>query len=291
VLGADEFLLLKGADYCHRLYARPELRPMADVDILVPDSQFEGMIERLAAAGYPRKYAEFGAGFAPGFHEISIEIGSVHVEPHRSFGQPVRAAIDYDGIRQRCERFDSGGIGGYRLSAADAIVCHAFNLAMDEFSSPLINYVDFFLLLERHQDELPVCVARAKAWDIERPLFSALHLTSNLFPAAATTNVKDAIGALLDARFREFLAKRVLPDPATEASGHVTGRHVQLRRKFLLMDRSWRRLALIAYNAYETAVGSAFEWWIRRSGPFIPPRPKPDAQPSDVAPAQRDAGR
>jgi Uncharacterised nucleotidyltransferase len=278
VLGTDAFLLLKGADYCHRLYTRPELRPMVDVDILIPAAEFPRMVERLAAAGYPRKYSDFGAGFAPGHHEISIEVGSVHVEPHRSFAQRVRAGIDYDGMWQRREWFDADGIAGYRLSPADAILGHAFNLAVDEFSSQLIRYVDLFLLLQRHEDELRECVARAKAWDIERALFGALHLISNLFPGVATARVKEAIDSLLDAPMRRFLVDRVLPDPRSEPSGHVTGRHVQLWRKYSLMDRHWRRLALGVYSAYETAVGSAIEWRIRRSGRFIPPRPTTSSQ-------------
>lgn len=278
VLGTEAFLLLKGSDYCHRLYDRPELRPMADVDILIPAARFQQMIERLTAAGYPRKYSDFGAGFAPGHHEISIEVGSVHVEPHRSFAQRVRAGIDYDGMWQRRERFEADSFSSYRLSPADAILGHAFNLAIDEFSSQLIRYVDFFLLLQRYQGELPECVTRAKAWGIERALFGSLYLISKFFPAAATESVQEAIDSLLDAQTRRFLVDRVLPDPTKEPSGHVTGRHVQLWRKYCLMDRHWRRLALCAYTAYETAVGSAIEWKARRSGRFIPPRPTPSSR-------------
>jgi hypothetical protein len=291
VLGADGFLLLKGSDYRHRLYARPELRPMVDVDILVPDAGFSKMMERLTAAGYPRKYNDFGAGFAPGYHEVSIEVGSVLVEPHRSFGQPVRAAIDYNGMWRRREWFESDGIGGYRLAPADAILAHAFNLAMDEFSSPIIRYVDFFLLLQRHEGELRECVSRAKTWEIERALFGALHLTSKLFPAAATAMVGEAIDSLLDASTRRFLLDRVLPDPATEPSGHVMGRYMQLWRKSSLIDRNWRKLALCAVSAYETAVGTALEWRIRRSGRFIPPRPRKSARARGAASARSDAGR
>jgi hypothetical protein len=273
VLGVDGFLLLKGSDYRHRLYARPELRPMADVDILIPAAQFPDMIARLTAAGYPRKYSDFGPGFAPGHHEISVEVGSVHVEPHRSFAQRVRASIDYDGMWQRREWFEADGIGAFRLSPVDAILAHAFTCAVEEFSSQLIRYVDFFLLLQQHEGELPECVARAKSWGMERALFGSLYLVSSLFPAAATAMVKDTIGSLLDASTRRFLVNHVLPDPAVEPSGHVTGRFVQLWRKYSLMDRHWRRLGLGAYSAYETAVGSVIEWRVRRSGRFIPPRP------------------
>jgi len=272
VLGTDAFLLLKGSDYCHRLYPRPELRPMVDVDILIPAAKFQAAIELLAAAGYPRKYNDFGAGFAPGHHEYSIEIGNVLVEPHRSFGQRVRARIDYAGMWRRREWFDGESIGAYRLSPADAILSHAFTLALDEFSSQLIRYVDLFFLLQLYESELPECVARAKAWGIERALFGALHLVCSLFPVLMTATVKEATGALLDASTRHFLIDRVLPDPKVELSGHVTGRYVQLWRKFSLMDRHWRRLALCFHSAYETTVGSAIEWRIRRSGRFIPPR-------------------
>src|SRR5216683_563798 len=36
ILSGEEIVLLKGADYGHRLYERASLRPMADIDIFVP---------------------------------------------------------------------------------------------------------------------------------------------------------------------------------------------------------------------------------------------------------------
>jgi hypothetical protein len=184
----------------------------------------------------------------------------------------VRAAVDYDGIWRRREWFERDGISGYRLSPADAILAHAFHLAKDEFSSDLIRYLDFYLLLQRHEGELDMCVARAKAWQIERSLFGALHVTAAMFPAVKTAAVIQAMNALLDRSTRQFLADHILPDPTTEPSGWVSGRRVQLRRKFALMDRRWRRLAFLAYYIYATVVGLAFEWRARRSGLNIPRR-------------------
>ena len=109
-------------------------------------------------------------------------------------------------------------------------------------------------------------------------LFGSLYLISKFFPAAATRVGPRSYDSLLDAPTRRFLVDRVLPDPTKEPSGHVTGRHVQLWRKYCLMDRHWRRLALCAYTAYETAVGSAIEWKTRRGGRFIPPRPTPSSR-------------
>jgi len=231
----------------------------------------ETSLQKLEAAGYPRKYSYFAA-FSPRHYEITVVVGGVLVELHRSFSQPVRAAIDYDGLWRRREWFEHDGVSGYRLSPADAILAHAFSLAKDEFSSELNRFLDFYLLLQWHDGELDECVVRAKAWQIERALFGALHITTAMFPAAKTTAVSQAMDALLDRPTRQFLVDQILPDPTTERSGWVSGRRIQLRRKFALMDRRWRRLAFVLYQIYATAGGLVLEWRARRSGLKIPSR-------------------
>ena len=47
----DGRVVLKGADYMFRLYPRPELRPMRDLDILIPRRRCEALCARLRAAG------------------------------------------------------------------------------------------------------------------------------------------------------------------------------------------------------------------------------------------------
>jgi hypothetical protein len=270
VLGPDGFLFYKGSDYRHRLYDRPEERPMTDLDVYVPWAQLPEAMRKLQAAGYPRKYS-YHAAFAPQHYEKTVVIGGVLVELHRSFAQRVRAAIDYDGLWRRREWFERDGVSGYRMSPADAILGHAFSLAKDEFTSELNRFLDFYLLLQRHQDELDNCVARAKAWQIERPLFGALHITTAMFPDANTAAVGRAMDALLDRPTRQLLVE-VLPDPTTEPSGYDAGRRIQVRRKFALMDRRWRKLALVAYQFYATAGGHVLKWRARRTGLKIPPR-------------------
>jgi hypothetical protein len=244
---------------------------MADIDVYIPSVELPAALRKLEVAGYPRKYVDF-AGFSPWHYEISVVVGGVHVELHRSFSQRVRAAVDYDGMWRRREWFERDGVSGYRLSPADALLAHAFGLAKDEFSSELNRFLDFYLLLQRHDGELETCVARAKAWQIERPLFGALHLTSAMFTGAKTAAVSQAMDALLDPPTRQFLVDQILPDPTTERSGWVSGRRIQLHRKFALFDRRWRRAAFVAYYIFATAVGFVFEWRARRSGLNIPPR-------------------
>jgi len=271
VVGPEGALTYKGSDYRHRLYDRPEERPMTDLDVFIPRAQLPATLKRLEAAGYPRRYS-YHAAFSPRHYEINVVINGVLVELHSSFSQPVRAAIDYDGIWQRRERFERDGVCGFRLSPTDAIVAHAFSLGKDEFSSELNRFLDFYLLLQRHETELDICVARAREWQVERPLFGALYVTSSMFPGAKTAAVERAMDALLDRRTRQYLVKQILPDPTTEPSGWVSGRRVQLRRKFALMDRRWRRAAFVAYQVYATLGGLALEWRARRGGMNIPSR-------------------
>ena len=107
---------------------------------------------------------------------------------------------------------------------------------------------------------------------MERAFFGALHVTSSIFADARTPAVRQAMEALLDRPTRRFLADEVLPDPTTEPSGWVSGRRVQIRRKFALIDRRWRRIAFMAHSFYAAAIGAAFEWRARRRGVNIPPR-------------------
>jgi hypothetical protein len=272
IAGADTFLFYKGFDFCHRLYARPELRPMSDVDVLVPRRAFNTILTRFARQGIEQKRGAHGASFSPDRHEASIMVGEVHFEIHRSFSQPVRANIDYDALWNRRERFTVEGVCGQRLSGPDALLCQAYELAKDEFSSSLIRYVDLCLLLRSERDSLAVCVERARAWRIERALFGALFLTERLFPSLRHPSLSRAMNDLLTVRQRAFLTDHVLPNPAREPSNHGSGRLLQVQRKFMLIDALWQRLALAGYAAYQEMKGSWYEWRARHAGVKIPRR-------------------
>ena len=46
VLGADGFMFFKGSDYRHRLYDRPEQRPMTDIDVFIPWAQMPAALKK-----------------------------------------------------------------------------------------------------------------------------------------------------------------------------------------------------------------------------------------------------
>jgi len=267
VLGPNDMLFEKGADYRHRVYASPELRPMQDIDVLLPLRSVASVAAQFAAAGHRRVYSAHGKNFAPSAYELAFVVDGALVEVHRSIGLPIRARIDYAGLWQRRQRFEADGVQGCRLAPADAILADAYNLAKDEFSVPLIRLVDLHHLLMLHAAELPLCVARAKAWGIECALFGALHLVMTIFTASATPAIREAVSQLLTPARRAAVA-RLLPDPRGEAAGHTKGRAMQVWRKFGLIDQPWRRGAFAMSYATRTAAGWAQEWRLRRTGAF-----------------------
>jgi hypothetical protein len=270
IVGADAFICYKGSDFAHRLYPDPVLRPMSDLDVLVPQSRFHELLATLAAYGHDRKRGAHGAPFAPDHFEASIMVGDVHIELHQTFAQPIRNRIDYSGLFARREVFDADGQTLWRFSRADAILAQAFELAKDEFRSKLIRHVDFHLLIDGHDDQLPLCIARAREWQLERALFGALELHQRFFPSTVTNPVDDAIAALLTPAIKDELRGGVLATP-----GAAQDRRTQIRHKLQLIDSPWRRAALPVAAAWQESKGRWHERRARRAGVPIPPRIRP----------------
>lgn len=269
VVGAESFVLLKGSDYRFRLYPKPALRPVADLDFFVPRDEVARVIGLLSDAGYGQVYSSHGAQWSRRFYEYKCTIGDMHVELHRAFMQSVRARVPYEAVWQRREPFDGDGYRAFRLGHDDALLHHAVSMAKDEFSTPLIRYVDMYLFLRHPASDLRACVEAAREWESESALYGALRLTLSLFPELHDSGAEAAMLTLLSNRQRTFLDRRVLPDPRSEPSGHQRGRRVQLWRKFWLMDRGWRRVAFFGNHVWTSAVGYMREWmtgknWSRR---------------------------
>lgn len=256
IVDPQDFLFYKGADHRHRLYGLPHWRPMADIDIFVPRSRLARVKDSLARAGLRPGHAAFGAVFLPGYHETRYDLPGSALDVHTSFGQRIRSGIDYAALWEGREWFEADGVRGQRLGHADAIVVQAFNLAKDEFASALSRHLDFCLLVHARPDLLNACVARAKAWRVERALFGALHISASLFPSWSCLQLQSAMQQLLDPAQRAELVERVLPRWPADLPGQPIGRRLQLRRKFSLIDQPWRRLAFVGYHAYASSVGS-----------------------------------
>jgi hypothetical protein len=259
LLAEEPFLFLKGADYRSRLYRRPELRPMQDIDILVPRERMDAVTRRLLDAGLGQRFPAGPAGRIPSYHERVFDLGDVTVEVHHSFLQRIRFRIDYDAIWRRREPLLSGQVRAHRLGDVDAIAYHALSLSADEFSTSLVRYLDFWLLLGHRPEILSEAVARAREWGAQRSLYGALRQTARLFPEFDTTAVQSAERDLLARPVRFFFDRAVLPRPGRPAPASYRGRGLQLWRKLWVIGSFPRRAGFALYHGYALIEGRRLE--------------------------------
>ena len=81
--------LIKGAAYVHTIYPDPALRPMGDVDILVPEARHAEAIALLAAHGFV--HAGGAWQHADAHHALGLRRGGVAVDVHRRILQAGRS--------------------------------------------------------------------------------------------------------------------------------------------------------------------------------------------------------
>lgn len=255
LLRDEPFLLLKGADYRFRLYPETWLRPMQDVDILVPAGRVDAVTGKLEALGLPRSFPGGAVGRLASYPERIFAIGDVTFEVHQSFVQRVRYRIDYEGVWARRVRLSAGTLAAERLGDADALLYHAISFAKDEFAVPLIRFLDFWLLLRQSPGSLAEAEERAHAWRAERALYGALQQTGRVFPEFDTEPVRRARERLLAPPSRWFLDRAVLPRGEERLSSKLS-RPRQLWRKFWLLPSFPRRAAFFLSHAYALVKGS-----------------------------------
>jgi hypothetical protein len=261
VLEGEPFVVLKGADYMRRLYARPALRPMQDIDVLVPAPRLEAVCARLLARGLVRRAPTRAAREAPSYYERAFLLGDVIVEVHHAFLQRSRHPVDYAAVWSR--RVPCPDLGGEaaRLHDVDAFAYHALALAKDELTVPLIRFVDLRLMLQADRAVLRPAAARAREWKAARALFAALFRLRSVFPDLGGGDLESVERELQGPLARRWLVRWVLPPPGEQGRAGAVTRGRQLWRKFWLLDDTRRRIAFAAQHAADSARGL---WQARR---------------------------
>lgn len=259
LLEGEPFVLLKGAEYMWRLYPSPELRPMHDVDILVPRARSRAVGARLQAAGLSPRFAEPVQRLAA-HHEKQFVLGSLLVEVHHSFVQRPRHRIDYEAVWSRRVPLETPAVRAARLSDVDALVYHALSMAMDEFRVRLIRYVDLWRMLRSSPGLAAAAAERAREWSARHALYAAFRQLGRLFPDVSGGELESLGRGLLARPLREFVDRAVLPDPADLAGPARPPRPVQLWRKYWLMDNSARRLSFACWHGAAALAGRWVAW-------------------------------
>jgi hypothetical protein len=252
LLADEPVILLKGADYMRRLYPRPELRPMDDVDVLVPRARIDEVCRRLEAAGLRAEFPAGPVSRLPSYHERVFDWDGVIVEVHHSFIQRARHRIDYDAVWQRRVPIDAEGGGAARLGDADGLAYHALALSVDAFAVPLVRYVDLWLMVRAAPESLAPAAGRAREWQSVHAFYGAFRQAFVFFPELRTAERAAVVDGLLRAPARAFVDRFVLPRPREHGRERV-GRGLRLWRKFWLMDNLRRRAGLALYHVYAMA--------------------------------------
>lgn len=251
-LRGEHYVLLKGADYSERLYGSFELRPMEDIDILVPAERYRDVCRELEQAGLFPMFRGTPATRADSFYERAFLMGNVTIEVHQAFIQRARHRIDYAAVWSRVE---PGSGGALRLADADAVAYQALGLAVDQFFARLIRYLDLWLMIRDQPGLVATAARRAKEWHAARAYYGAIRMTCRIFPDLASPDLETVLADLLSPSARRFLDAHVLPPPIEMRRHELPRRHVALFRKFALMDGLTRRVAFVASHLAQDSTG------------------------------------
>jgi hypothetical protein len=250
-LAGEPVMLIKGSDYAQRLYPRPLLRPMQDIDILVPAGRIDAVCARLLAAGLTAQ-PTFGVRKDPGYIERVFFHSRILVEVHPAFIQRERHRIGYEGLWHRAVPLEVGGQRVLRLEDVDALAHHALSMAIDHFNTRIVRYVDLWLLLQQRPDVAVAAAARAREWHTARALYGALSLACRICPDFATKDVRAAMEAAVSAPTRSMLERMVLPGMTEVPRLARPRRVVELWRKAWLMDTAGHAVSFALAHALAT---------------------------------------
>lgn len=128
---------LKGIAYAGTLYDDPALRPMTDIDLLVPAAQFAAAVAALERLGY-RDDGKRNQR-SPVNHAVTLRRQESAIDLHRSMVQVGRMAIDLPAVWR--EAIPAPG-DTLRPCPVHEYLIHIAHLARHEFSAALIAYED-----------------------------------------------------------------------------------------------------------------------------------------------------
>ncbi len=225
-------MLLKGAALVDEAYQHPGLRPMGDLDLLVPRADLERAHEALGALGYavrgrPRLRDE-AAWVASMHHHLPLVRagGSVTVELHyRLFVDP--AGIDHDALWARA--VPSALHPPHLLPAPEDLLLHvAVHFVLDRTRrgpSALRQVADLVRISRRWDLDWGVLVDRAREAQVADRLFLALNTAALLVAGVAPPDVLAELAprSYTPKRGELFVRQRVLPIGRSLPLDHVAG--------------------------------------------------------------------
>lgn len=162
-------LVIKGADLVENLYGDPGARAANDLDLLLPDAQYEAVVRRLSGARRPPPRHERYAHEPP--VATGFEVDGVLIELHRAVAPMHRAMLSPRGLYERSAPGRFGRRAVRYPDPRDRLVIWLANAGKDAFFLDLAALLDLTL----------ICRALRL---LERPRWSELRADMGLFGLA-----------------------------------------------------------------------------------------------------------
>ena len=200
-LAGVQAIILKGAEVRHRLYADPAVRPMEDLDLLIPRQQLREARGTLIQLGY-QPLPEPRPGFAERFeneilfHPVPGKCLKVdlHFEELRALGPNYR--LPYSRLAARAQTLDLSGVEAKVLAPEHALIhlslhtCQDFTL-FGPFAIPLI---DLFLALALLPVDWGFFLEESARFRCQGPVYLMLRTMASLPGVNVPAEVLDFLG-------------------------------------------------------------------------------------------------
>jgi len=246
-------VLLKGAALGVLVYPEPWLRPMSDVDLLLPRDALGRALEALGDAGFRLPPAEHREFWEESWYDLPVEApdGTAGaVELHWSIAQEGRHFPDVAGILARARELGYGPVTALAPAPVDLHLHQALHLGYHYFQPKGIWIVDLALLHLAGEASPAELLQRARAWGMRAILLLAALHVERCFPGVVPGEL------LVPARrsLRLALVRRLFPPrrPAEVIGGWDSRRRQRLLAP-LLVDRPTTAVRAILSWARRTA--------------------------------------
>lgn len=208
-------VLLKGIDLCERVYGNPSLRPMQDVDLLVPEPLRARAVEALTPLGC---HAEEPLGRGTLRRSVVIsgpppQRAHVHLHWHlanASYPLPYAARIDLEGFRARALPWP-GAPDAARVPSPEDLAVYLCEHLVKHCCEEWIFAIDVALALRRLPPDPAAFWRIARAWGVERVCACALRIVEGFLPGLGAGDLL-ATSAGLRLTFAEHLFVRQVLD-------------------------------------------------------------------------------
>jgi hypothetical protein len=214
-----DVLLLKGAALAQTVYGDIAARPMADLDLLVPEDQVELAQAVLADLNYGSASSEPWPGFARRYRNalayarpsagtppylVGLHWGLLNVQYYERI--PIQGWFD------RAQRVEVAGVAALVPAPEDHLVYLCGHLALHHRHDPaLLRYCDIAMLLQHTGEALDwdAVVQRAVDWRLVISLQRTLARLEELWPGMMPASIIQEIAALQPMRIERWIHKWV----------------------------------------------------------------------------------